>query len=125
MHAKSATPAIDEHFKVATRLRRLNHAESVFLIGHRKIGSVVARDLQENSGVRAAFIGLTRGVQESRTESKASSRMFAVAHRLPDFLQLRFVCGIHLHEGEQRKIVARAQAIEMSAEIADQGFVLA
>ena len=105
MNSKSSPVSLHQDLKVAAGLRRLNHSECVFLAGHRKIGRIVARDLEEDPGVWAAFVGLTGGMQKSRPETQARSyplRSSTHADRLQSF----FMRGVHLYVGEQREIVS-------------------
>ena len=116
MHAQRATPAIDEHLEVAARLRRLHDAEGVPRARHGRSRGVVAGDLQEDAGVGAALVGLSRRVQEARTEADARGD-------LPRGRARGGACGSaacfvrrrHRDVGEQREVVAGAQAREVRA----------
>src|SRR6185436_5109112 len=63
--------ALAQHLEVAQRLRVLYHAERVPPAWHRQIVGVVAGDLDEHAGVRAALVQLTRRVQIARPEADA------------------------------------------------------
>jgi hypothetical protein len=76
MHTQDTPAALGEHLQIAAGLRRLNDAEAVFVARHIEIARVVARDLQEHAGVRAAFVELTRRMEKARTESEAGGRLF-------------------------------------------------
>ena len=58
MDAQNSPIALCQYLKIATRFGRLDDTEGVFLARHLEIGGVVARDLQEHAGVRAALVGL-------------------------------------------------------------------
>jgi hypothetical protein len=60
MYAKHSPIALGQHLEIAARFRRLHNAESISLARHLKIGGIVAGDLQEHAGIRAAFVGLSR-----------------------------------------------------------------
>ena len=62
MHAQGAAAAFGEDVEVAASLGGFNHAERIFLAGDGEIGSVIAGDLQEDSAVWAAFVGLSSGM---------------------------------------------------------------
>ena len=88
------------------RLRRLHHAEAVGMAGHVDIGGIVAGDLQEHAGIRAALVGLPGRMLEARPEAEAGGGAGLVAdaraHR-GQRLRVRFVA---LDIGQQRDIVA-------------------
>src|SRR5579883_3408734 len=76
-----------EHLKIPTRLGGFDYVEGKLVAGYRQIRCVIAGDLQKYSGIRAAFVGLTSGVQETRTEPQAGRHALFVAHRMADGLQ--------------------------------------
>src|ERR1700675_409203 len=69
MDAQGAAAALGQDVEIATRLRRLHDTESVFLARHRQILAIIAGDLQEDAGIRAALVGLPGRVQEPRPEA--------------------------------------------------------
>lgn len=71
--------ALCEDVKVAAGLRGFDHAEAVATTRNGQIGPAFCRYLQEHTRVRAAFVGLTRGVQEPRTEAETGRDPFGVA----------------------------------------------
>src|SRR5580658_3055495 len=75
MHAQRTPATLGEHAEIASRLRCLDHAKAGLLARHRQILRVVGGDLQEHAAVRTAFIGLTRRMQETRTEFRAGRDM--------------------------------------------------
>ena len=97
----SQGPAITfgQHCEVASGLRRFHYPECVFLLWHRQVVLVVAGDLQEDSAVGAAFVGLSGGVQEARAEAQAGGNVLFVADTHAQRLQKRFVVGIHFDVG--------------------------
>ena len=97
VHAERAAAAVGKDLKIAACLRRFHHSERVFLAGNLEIVRVVARDLQEYAAVGAAFICLSSGMQKARTEAEARRNLFSIADGQPNFLQTRFVGGIHLN----------------------------
>src|SRR5204863_9149495 len=84
VHAQRATPTLCQDVEVAARLRRLDDAERVLPPRHRNVGPVVAGDLQEDAGVRAALVSLPRRVQEARAEAGAGCDAKLVTDRAPD-----------------------------------------
>src|ERR1700720_1992233 len=96
MHPQRPPLAIRQNLEVSASLRRLYDSKSVFLPGHLKIIGIVAGDLQEYSGVGAAFVGLSRGMKETRSKAQASCRMLAVAHGMAHGLQRIFMRAVHL-----------------------------
>ena len=93
--------------------------------GHRQIRGIVARDLQEDAGIRAALVGLPGGVKEARPEAEARGHALFVANRVANRLKLRFVRVVHLDVAEQREVIAGVQAIQMRAQIAGERGVVA
>jgi hypothetical protein len=49
MDAQGPTAALDQHLEVSAGLCRFDYSECVFLYGHGKVQSVVARDLQKDA----------------------------------------------------------------------------
>ena len=86
MHAESPAIAVREHLEIAARLGGFDHAKSVFLPGDLEINRIIASDLQEYARVRAAFIGLTCGMEEARAEAKASRHLLSVPNDGTDLL---------------------------------------
>ena len=81
---------------------------------------VVAGDLQEDAGIRAALVGLAGGMQEARAKAKTGGDAFLVADGVANRLQLRFVRVVHLDVAEHGEIIAGVEASEMRAQIADE-----
>src|SRR2546427_10394709 len=69
MHAQRAAPALPQHLEVAERLSGLHDAERVSATRHREIVGVVAGNLDEHPGIRAALVGLSGPAQISRPEA--------------------------------------------------------
>ena len=106
MHAQHAPIALGQHLEIAARLRRLDDTEGVFLVRHLEIGGVVAGDLQEHAGVRAALVGLPGRMQEPRSEAEAGGDALAVADQDADILQRVAMALVAFDIGEERAIVA-------------------
>src|SRR5277367_1382715 len=114
MDAQCAPPALGQDLEIAARLRRLDYAKSVFLTGHRKIRLVVASNLQNHAAVRAALIRLAGRMQKARAKAETGRCFGAVADYAAPALQRRDMGGIPLDISEERRIVAGADAGEMS-----------
>ena len=113
MHAQHPPIALGQYVKIATRFCRHDHAEGVLLIRHLDIRRVVAGNLQEHSGVRAALVGLPRRMKESRTEAETGGDPLAVADQDTDILQCVAMALVAFDIGEERAIVAFANASEV------------
>src|SRR5439155_19348854 len=96
MHAQGPAVTLGEHFKIAPRLRRFHHAESVPLAGDLQIVGIVASDLQKNSAVRAALVSLSGRVEKARSETQARRHALRVPYFVPYILQSALVCSAHL-----------------------------
>src|ERR1700682_1880482 len=120
VNATSAAVAVGQDLEISASLRLLHHSESILLSGHRQIGLIVAGHLQEHTRVRTAFVSLPRGMQESGTESQARSQMLAVSHGGSHGLQRLLMSFVHLNIAEQCEVIARARAIQVRAQIANQ-----
>ena len=116
MNPQGTPAALGQDLEIAARLRRLDHAEGVFLAGHRQILGVLAGDLQEDAAVRAALVGLPGRMQKARAEAEAGRRFGAVADHPAPALQRRDMAGAAFDIGEQTRIVAGADAAEMGLE---------
>ncbi len=116
MDAQGAAIVLDEDQKIAACLRGFHEAETVFLIGYRYVIGVVTRDLQEDSGVRSAFVGLPRGMEETRAEAQTAGDSLHIATARADSQERGEVRIVHLDVSEQREIIARADPIEMGAQ---------
>src|SRR5207244_12612671 len=92
MHSERATVAFAKDREVATRFSGLDDAKRVFLTGHGNVRGVVARDLEEDAGIRSPLVGLPGRVQETRAEPQARGDACASAygktHRLQRVLVL-------------------------------------
>jgi hypothetical protein len=89
VHAQQAPAARREDLEVAARLRRLDDAERIPSPRHREIDDIVARDLQEDPAVGAAFVRLARRVQKPRPvadtgrDARVIAQISVVAHGAP------------------------------------------
>jgi hypothetical protein len=113
MDAQDTPVAFDQHLEVAARSRRLDNTESVFLTRYLDIGRIVASDLQEHAGVRAALVGLPGGMQEPRSEAEAGGDALAVADQDADILERFAVACVAFDVGEEPAIVAFSDSLEM------------
>jgi hypothetical protein len=80
MDAQRAPAAFHQHLEIAARLRRLHHAEAVGMAGHVDIGRIIAGDLQEHAGIRAALVCLSSRMLETGSEAEAGCGMGPVAN---------------------------------------------
>ena len=117
MHAQHPPVALGQHLEIAARFRRLDDAEGVFLIRHLEIGGIVAGDLQEHAGVRAALVGLPGRMKEPRPEAEAGGDALAVADQDADILKRVAMVLVAFDIGEERAIVAVSNSREMRREI--------
>src|SRR5260370_5241445 len=106
MHAQRAAAALGKNSEIAAGLCRLHDTEGVPLPWYRQILGVITSDLEKNAAIRAAFVGLSGGVQKSRAETENGSHFFLVAHRVTNRLQRLFIRGIHGDVAEDTKIIA-------------------
>src|SRR5260370_22186017 len=114
MDAQGATAALGENGKVAAGLRCFHHAKCVLLSRDRQILGIVAGDLQEDAAVGAAFIRLSGGVQEARTETENGGHFFLVADSVANRLQGLLIGGIYFVLGKDAKINARLRTRKIS-----------
>src|ERR1035441_10564866 len=75
-----ATTALHQHLEIAAGLRCLHDAKAVVMTGYVDIHRIVAGDLQEYSGIRAAFVCLPGRMLEARSEAEAGSGKGLVAN---------------------------------------------
>src|ERR1700693_810279 len=116
MHTKCASPSLGEHRKVSARLSCLHDAKRIFLLGNRKILSVVTCDLQENTAVGATLVGLPGRVQEPRSKSENGRDVLCVPHLVANLLESLFVFGVHRDVAQQSEIVSFACPAEMRSQ---------
>src|SRR5260370_22052024 len=114
VHAKRPSPALRKYREIATRLRRFDHPKRIFLFRDRKIVGIVAGDLQEDTAVGSAFIGLACRVQKPRPKSENSRQLLGVSDRMTDALQSGFILSVHRDVAEQSEIGPFAGARQMS-----------
>src|SRR5580704_6169572 len=113
MHPQRATTPFGQYLEIPARLRRLHHPECVLLLRHRQLDGVVACDLQEDARIWSAFVGLTRGMQKSRSKAQAGRYMLFVAHTMSQRLQHFLVLVVHLDISEHSKVIACTNTVEM------------
>src|SRR6185437_10670669 len=101
-------------------LRRFYDSEGVLLSGHRKIVRIIAGNLQEHAGVRAAFVSLSGGMKETRAKAQAGCHLLAVAHSMANHLQRFLMRGVHFDVSQQGHIVAWIELVEMRSEKAGE-----
>src|SRR4029077_14158456 len=120
MHGERAAAAFGKDVEIAASLRGLYGAERVFLVGHGQIRGVIARDLQKDAAVRAAFVGLAGRMQESRAEAEASGEFLSITNGVTEFLKNFFVFGINGDVPENGEVIASAGAREMLFQYVDE-----
>src|SRR5260370_41540096 len=116
MDAQDTPIAFGQNLEVAARFRRLDDTEGVLLVRNLEIARVVAGDLKEHAGVRAAFVGLPRRMKESRSEAEAGGDTFAVADQDADILERISMAFVSFDIGEQCAVVASSNSLEMCRE---------
>src|SRR5260370_32330956 len=114
MESQSPAATLGKHREIAARLRGLDHAERVPLTGDRQIFGIIAGDLQKNAAVGTAFVGLSGGMQEARSEAEYRGHFSLVTNGVADALQSFFGGGIHGDVPKNGKIVAGAEPRKMS-----------
>src|SRR6267154_717688 len=120
MDAQSAAASLGEDVEITARLRGFYDAEGIFLAGHGKVGGVIVSDLEKDAGVRAAFVGLSCGMQESRTEAEAGGDFLFVTNDVTEFLKNFFVFGVHGDIGEDGEVITDAGMREMLFQYVDK-----
>src|SRR5256885_8035949 len=113
MDSECAAASIGEDVEITASLRGLYDAERVLLAGHGKVGGVIVGDLEKDAGVRAAFVGLSCGMQESRAEAEAGGEFLFVTNDVTEFLKNFFVFGVHGDIAENGKVIAGSRAGEV------------
>src|SRR5579884_810041 len=117
MDAQRPTPAFCQYLEVAACLGRFHYAECVLLLGNGQIDGIITGDLQKHPRIWAAFVSLSGGMQEPRSETKTSSNTVFVANAMSHHLQLVLVVLIHLDVRQQREVIATSDAVEVSAKV--------
>src|SRR5579863_2346546 len=116
MDAQRTPAAFDKNVEIAARLRGLHYAETGAVARNGQILGIVRGDLEKYSAVGPAFIGLAGRMQKARTEFEASRDMMAVAQFKPPPLQTRRIRFVMGEIGQDRHVVAGADAGEMRLE---------
>src|SRR5260370_20916282 len=114
VHAKRTSAALRKYREIATRLRCFDHPKRIFLFRDRKIVGIVTSDLQEDTAVGSAFIGLACRVQKPRPKSENSRQLLGVSDRMADALQSGFILSVHRDVAEHSEIIPCAGARQMS-----------
>src|ERR1700675_4615329 len=120
MDAQRAPATLRQHSKIAASLRCFHYAKGVLLPRNEDVYRVVASDLQKNAGIGTAFVGLSRGVKETRAKAEDGGDFYVVAHGEADGLQRLFMRFVHGDVAEHGKIVPGADAREMFLQKASQ-----
>ena len=120
VNAQRTTVAFHQHREITAGLRGLDDPKAVGMTGHVDVGRVVAGDLQEHAGIRAAFVGLPGRMLEARSEAEAGRGAGLVADAGAHRGQRLRVRRIALDIGEQRDVVAGFHAGLHAAEMALQ-----
>ena len=76
---KGPATAFGEHVEITARLRRLDDAKGIGLSRYRQVFGIIAGDLQKDTAVRPAFVGLSGRVQKARPKAEAGREFLAVA----------------------------------------------
>src|SRR5579864_8404630 len=118
MNTQCTAIPVGQDLEIPSRLCGLHSTEGVLLPWHRQVFSVVASNLEENSRIWTALVGLSSGMQKARAEAQTGRDPLAVAHGVPHLLENFLVLGEHGDVGKQSKVVACFYAIQMSAKIA-------
>ncbi len=120
MNAQGAALAVGQNLEISPSLGRLYDSKRILLAWNLQILSVVACDLEKHSTVGSTFVGLSRGVEETRAKTQNRCDMLAVANSHAQFLQQGFVLGIHLDVAEDGKVVPCAKPSQVCAQIVPQ-----
>src|ERR1700758_3848068 len=94
MDTQGSAIALGQDLEIAAGLGGFYNTKRILLAGHREIGLVVAGDLEEDSGVGAAFVRLAGGMQEAWAESETRGHAFLVANGSANILQRAARCRI-------------------------------
>jgi len=94
-------------------LRSFHYADCEFLDGNSEVRHFVRCYLEENAGVWAAFVGLSRRMKEPRSKTEAGGDALAVADQGADILQSVAMLLVTFDIGEQRAIIAITNSREM------------
>lgn len=116
MQAQCPPIAFGQHIEIAARLCRLDDAEARFVARNGQIVGVLGRDLQEDTAVRSAFIGLPGRVQEAWTEADAGGDMLFIADCHAHLLRRRDISVVVVEVSQDGRIVAALDAPEMRFE---------
>src|ERR1700724_1228389 len=95
MPTQSAPLPVCQHLEIAACLRRFYDSECVLLSRYGKIMRIVASNLQENPGIRAAFVSLSGGMQKARSKAQTSCYVLLITDRMAHRLQSFFVRAVH------------------------------
>lgn len=120
MHSQCPSTALLQDLEVAARLRGLDRAETVPGPGDRQVEGISAGDLQEDAGVRSAFVGLAGRVQEARTKAYAGCHTLRVADCVTQQLQRAVMGVVRLDIGQDGEIIARSEPVQVRSEIAGE-----
>src|SRR5262245_48142757 len=105
VHSEHASVALRQNVKVSPGLGRLDHTKCVLPSGYRQVDRVIASDLQEHPCVRAAFVGLSSRMQETRPKFETCGDPLDVTDPFSDLLQQTPMGLVHLKVGQNREIV--------------------
>src|SRR5262245_1011652 len=107
MRSQYPTITFCQHLKVAARLCGFHYAEGIFLPRNRQVSYIFTGDLQKDTGVRAALISLSRGMQKTWAKPEACSYTFRITNVMPQRLQDFLVRALHLDVSQHAKIITR------------------
>src|SRR3954452_14737954 len=113
MNAQGSASAFRKNLKISAGLCRLHNAERVLLSGHGQFHRVVTCNLQEDSGVRTAFVRLSGGMQKSRPKSQTGRNMLFIADGMAKNLQRLLMLRVHLDVSQRREVIPSLDSIQM------------
>src|SRR5258708_25001687 len=94
MDAQRAPPALGEDIEIAARLRRLHGTETVRRAGHGEVSRIIAGDLQKDTAIGSALVGLSGRMHEAWAEAEAGRDTLRITYRSAWRLPRRGMRGI-------------------------------
>src|SRR5260370_30735350 len=97
MDSQCPAIAVRKNLKIAPSLCLFYDAESVLLPWDWEIDRIIAGDLQEDSGIGTALVGLSRRMEKTRAESQAGRDFLRVSNHVASGLQNVLVRVVHFY----------------------------